>query len=135
MFQARQGKEIVLTMENRPGRLFEVSKLLAERGVSILAVIGAITNGDCLIRLVTDDNLRAADALTEKGYEPSEGNVILLELPHKPGILKRMSEVLADEGIDIHYVYGSALMDDEKCLLVLHTENDDHALPRLNQLT
>jgi len=134
MFHARQGKEIVVSTENRPGVLFDLAKLLSERGIGVLAVIGAVTNGDCLIRLVTDDHLRATDALTEKGYEPTDQNVILLELPHKPGMLKRVAEVLAREEIDIHYTYASALEADQHCLMVLHTENDEHALPRLSQM-
>ena len=134
MFLARQGKELVISTENRPGVLHEMTKLLAERGISVLAVLGAVSNGDCLIRLVADDNLRAADALVEKGYDLSEQSVIILELPHKPGMLKRVAEVLATEEIDIHYLYASAREQDDKCLLIVHTENDDHALPRLNQL-
>jgi hypothetical protein len=86
------------------------------------------------VRLVTDDNLRAGDILAEKGHEPGEEHCILLELPHKPGILKRVSEVLAREEIDIHYVYGSALGQDDQCLLVLHTDNDERALAKLSQM-
>ncbi len=120
-------------MENKTGLLFELCKLLSEKGLSIRAVIGAVTGKECLIRLVTDDNLRAKDTLAEKGYAPEEQDVILMEVPHKPGMLKRIAEVLAGENIDIHYVYSTALDQHEKCLLVLHTANDEHALPRLNE--
>lgn len=131
---ARQGKEVVVTAKNRAGILFELSKLLSEKGVGILAVVGAVTMNECLIRLVTDDNLRTVDALTENGFDPHEEDVILLEVAHKPGMLKRMTEVLAKEDIDNLYLYGSALDAHEKCLVVLHTTNDEHAIPKLNQM-
>ena len=95
MLQARQGKEVVLTMENKTGLLFELSKLLSEKGVSIRAVIGAVSGEECLIRLVTDDNLRTKDALAEKGYAPQEQDVILMEVPHKPGMLRRIAKLVA----------------------------------------
>jgi hypothetical protein len=85
-----------------------------------------------VIRLVTDDNLRARKALAAKKYVVHEENVILVELPHKPGILKRITEALVREEIDIRLVYATALVGQEKCLMVLHTSNDDHALARLN---
>ena len=109
MLEEKQGKDVVLTTTNKTGLLYELSKLLSEKGVAILGVIGAVSGGDCLIRLVTDDNLRTMDALKEKGYEPMEEDVVLLEVPHRPGMLKRVTEALAEEDIDIHYVYATAL--------------------------
>jgi hypothetical protein len=73
------------------------------------------------------------DALTELGYSPREEDVILLEVPHKPGMLRRITEVLAREEVDVHYIYATALDQYNYCLLVLHTDNDEHALPKLNK--
>ena len=74
------------------------------------------------------------DYLRAKGYAPREESVILMELPHKPGMLKRVTEVLSGESIDIHHLYATALERHEKTLLVFHTSNDEHALPRLNRV-
>jgi hypothetical protein len=95
-------------------------------------VNGAICGGDSVIRLVTDDNLRARDALSAKNYVVDEEDVIVAELAHKPGVLKRIAEALVPEEIDIRLVYATALVGQDKCLLVLHTSNDQHALSRLN---
>jgi hypothetical protein len=134
MIDVTQGKEVVLATDNKAGLLFDISKLVAERGISILGLIGAVSGGECLIRLVTDDTLRTIDALIDKGYEAHEEAAILLEVSHKPGMLKRVTEALASENIDIHYVYATALYEYERCLLVLHTDNDEHALPTLKQM-
>ncbi len=134
MFEATHGKELVVTVKNRTGLLFDPSKLISEKGVGILALNGAVCGDDSVIRLVTDDNLRAREALAAKKYVVHEEDVILMELPHKPGILKRITEALLLEEIDIRLVYATALVGQEACLLVLHTSNDDHALPRLNRV-
>ena len=133
MLDARQGKEIVVRLKNRIGLLFDISKLVSERGISILAVCGAASGNEGVIRLVTDDNLRASELLNASGYVAEEEDVILMELPHKPGMLKRITQALAVEEIDIWQIYGSALPGQEKSLVVLRTSNDGHALLRLNK--
>jgi hypothetical protein len=133
MLDARQGKELVVRFKNRIGLLFDISKLLSERGISILAVCGAASGNEAVIRLVTVDNLRASDLLNASGYMAEEEDVILMELPHKPGMLKRITQALAAEEIDIQQMYGSALPGQERSLIVLRTSNDGHALLRLNK--
>jgi len=134
MLEVRQGKEIVLKFRNNIGLLFELSKLLAEKGVDILAVNGVVQGEDSVIRVVTTDNLRAKDALTAAHYSPQEESVLLMDLPHKPGMLRRVTEVLAKEDIDIHHLYAAALDEQDKSLLVFHTANDQHALTKLKDL-
>lgn len=62
-----------------------------------------------------------------------EEDVILIEMPHKPGMLKRITQALASEEIDLRHLYATALTGQEKCLVILRTSNDNHALLRLNK--
>lgn len=130
-FSVKQGKEVVVRMENRPGILAEIAKLVAEKGLNVLALSGAVCDKDCVVRLMTDDNLRAKDVLTEKHYAPKEESVVIVDMAHKPGMLKRVADTLANENIDIRHVYATAGQEDDKCLLVFHSSNDEHALVRL----
>ncbi len=131
--KATQGKEIAFHIMNRIGVLADVAKVLADRGIELYAVNASVNVKIATIRLVTDDNLRAMDVLREHGYNPQESGVILLKLPHKPGMLHRLSEILAAEMIDIHYIYSTSSSDMGECEVVLHTTNDDHAIVRLNE--
>jgi hypothetical protein len=134
MIGATHGKQLVVSGENRIGLLLDLSKLLSEKGIGILAIQGDVAGSDCHIRLVTDDNLRSQEALAEQGRAVREEDVILMELTHKPGMLKRVTEALANEKIDIHHLYATALDDQQKCLVVMHTSNDEHALPTLKKI-
>ncbi len=134
MFEARQGKEIVVKLTNRMGLLFDIFKLISEKGVSILATCGGISGEEGVIRFVTDDNLRAIDALIESGYLAWEEDVILMEMPQKPGMLKRIAHALALVEIDLRSLYATALAGQEKSLVILRTSNDSHALLRLNNV-
>ena len=134
MFEARRGKEVIVETRDWPGLLFEISRVLAENGVNVQSVVGAVFGDDCVIHLVTDDNRRALDALSEKGYSPKEEGAILVEVPNKSGMLSRLAEVLTGEHLDILLIHAAALDDQEKCLIVLNTDNDEHALQKLNEI-
>jgi hypothetical protein len=60
-----------------------------------------------------------------------EEPVVLLEMPHKPGMLKKLTLRLGEEEIDIRSMYGSASPKDARCLVVLRTTNDARAMVAL----
>lgn len=130
-FSVSQGMEVVVRMKNRCGILAEIAKLVSDQGLNVLALNGAKCGEDCVVRLMTDDNLRAKDVLAEKNFEPQEEGVVIVELANKPGMLKRVADTLANEGIDICHVYATAGQEDDKCLLVFHSSDDEHALVTL----
>ena len=126
---AQLGKEIVVTVMNKIGVLADMSKILADHGINIEAVAGYAVNVDAIIMLVTDDNLRAMDALKKAGYKDiKEKTVIILELENKPGVLRKITEKLASADIDIRYIYGTACLGDCPSRAVLSTNNDEKAL-------
>lgn len=133
MLNVSQGKEIVLHVKNDMGVLGEIARLVSERGVSIEAVSGSADADICTLRLVTDDNLRTCDILQEHAYSPVEESVVLLEVPHKPGMLRKLTMRLGEEDIDIKSLYASASIRDAYCLMVLRTTNDARALVALSE--
>ena len=135
MLNVGHGKEIVLHLRNDMGILGEVARLVSERGISVEAVAGNV-DGDgevCVLRLITDDNLRTIDILQEHGYQPVEESVVLLEAQHKPGMLKKLTQRLGEEAIEIHSLYATASEKDPHCLMVLRTTNDTRAIVCLNE--
>ncbi len=115
-FSVKQGKEVVVRMKNRTGILAEIAKLVSERGANVLALNAAVCGEDCIVRLMTDDNLRAKDVLDARGFAPQEESVVVLELAHRPGMLRRMADTVAKSGIDIRHIYATAGEEDENCL-------------------
>ncbi len=132
MLKARQGKEIVLRMADKIGALAAFSKIVAERGVNILAMSAWVEEAEAVIRLVTDDTLRTMDVLREHGYDPQERDVVLLDAAHKPGILRHLTDTLAKENIDLSHVFASATIDQDMCLVVLNSSDNERAIVLLN---
>jgi hypothetical protein len=131
--KVRQEREVVVRIKNNIGVLFEISNLISEKGINILAVCGNVYGEDCVVRLVTDDNRKARETLSEHRFSPREENVVVVELPHRPGMLKTVTRTLADDDIDIHHVYGTIAQGQDKCLLAFHSANDEAAMRKLQQ--
>jgi hypothetical protein len=129
-----QGQEVILRMQNDIGILFELSTLLTARDVNILAINGAVCGKTCLVRLLADDHQKAKDVLAENLFTPEEDTVVLVELSHRPGMLKQVAKALAQEGLDIRHVYAAATRKQDTCLLVFHCSNDEEALARLKAM-
>jgi hypothetical protein len=127
--RAQLSKEIIVTVVNKIGVLADMSKLLAEHGINIEAAAGYGENNEAKIMLITDDNLRAVDALKKSGYKSiKENEVLVLELENKAGALKFVTSKLAAEGIDIKSLYGTACSAGCPAKIVLTTSDNEKAI-------
>lgn len=134
MLKIRVAKETVVRTPNEIGRLSSMAKLIAEKGINLLAVTAWVEAAESVFRLLSDDDVRLADALRAHGYHVRQTDVLATEMPHTPGMLHRVTEALAREEIDIHHLYATAADSQEHCLVVLCTANNDRALVLLNAL-
>ncbi len=135
MLKARSAKEIVLRMPNAIGTLNTVAKTLSDKAVNILALTAWVEGDQVVLRLLTDDPSRASDALRAQKHAVREVDVIVTEIPHKPGMLRHITEQLVRDEIDIHHLYATAAAAQDRCLVVFATANNDRAIVRLNATT
>jgi hypothetical protein len=132
MLKARSAKEIVLRVTNAIGTLNTIAGTLSDRGVNILAMTAWVEGQEAVMRLITDDTTRAVDALKAQEYAVREVDVVVTDVPHKPGMLRRITDQLVADEIDIHHLYASATAAQDRCLVVFGTANNDRAIVRLN---
>ncbi len=133
MLKAKPAKEIVIKVRNEIGVLAQLARTVADKGIDILATAAWVEGGNGIVHLVTSDNLRAMDALKAKSFQPRESEVVLTEVPHKPGMLRHVTEKLAAGGIDLHHLYASATTAEHACLIVFASANNDRAVVLLNE--
>lgn len=128
MREAQMGKELRITGENRVGFLSDVAEILAQQGISILAVAVQVADAEAWVRIVTDAPSYALDALRAADFSVDERDVVLVELPHRPGLLRRITEALARADIDIHDLYATASAESARSLVVLSCSHNNKAL-------
>lgn len=132
MLKTRPAKEVIVRIQNEIGALDELAQTIADKGANILAVSVWVDGAQGVIHVVTDDSVRVLDALRARNYDAREADVLVTEVPHKPGMLHRVTQKLAQGDIDIHHLYATATVTQDQCLLVLATANNDRAMVLLN---
>ena len=108
-----------------------VQGLFKARGRSLKRIAPAASYGSiqkdsadfALIRLLVTDTDKAIDLLAKGNYLYDIMPVIALEIENKPGTLAQMAKKFGEEGININYVYGSALPKGKKSLFVFCPED------------
>ena len=112
-----------------------VQELFKARGKSLKRVAPAASYGSmqkdsadhALIRLLVNKTDKAIDLLSKEDYIFDIMPVIALVIENRPGTLAEMSKKFGEEGININYVYGSALPHGKKSLFVFCPEDIDRA--------
>ena len=133
MISATHGTEVSVRVHNDIGILAQLTRIVADRGVNIRAAAAWVEDDNKgIVRLVTDDNLRAVEALRSHNYAPVEIDSIEVTMLHSPGMLSSLCRKIGGGGIQIHYLYASAPVSEETCLAVLSTDNNERALVLLN---
>lgn len=91
---------LIVEVENRPGQLARVTKVLAERGVNLLVYsLGLGAKG--VITLIAHDEDRARSALRDAGIGCREVALIFVRMEDKPGQAASISRRLADAGVNV----------------------------------
>ena len=99
-------KQISVFLENRPGCLHEMTKVLADSKIDLRGLSLAETSEFGIVRLIVDDVLGTATVLKDSGFISSLTDVIAVEVPNVPGGLNKVLEILHSESINIEYMYA-----------------------------
>ena len=125
-------KQISVFLENKPGKLFELTRLLAENGIDMRALSIAETTDFGIARLIVGDAYGAARVLREGQFIAQYSDVLAFAVPDEPGGLHRLLGAFNDAQVNIEYMY--AFLDVKRvgqaCMIfrVSDTEASERAL-------
>lgn len=120
-------RQLSVALENQPGRLAAISRLLADRGIHIeaISVIDNVEQG--VVRLMTSDPVVSRAALEDAGLHVVEAEVIAIETRDRLGKLALITEALAEAGVNIEYAYASVDHAGAQTRLILKTSHPRQA--------
>jgi hypothetical protein len=119
--------QISVFLENRQGRLYDVCSLLGDNNVNIRALTIAETESFGVLRIVVDKSELAIRLLRDSHFVANFTDVIAIEVPDKPGGLASILKILAENDVNIEYMYGFVEKFSDKALLVMRFEDTDFA--------
>lgn len=123
-------RQVSVFVENRKGALADALRTLSSAGVGLRALSIADTRDFGILRIITDDNRKAALTLSEQGYLCNVTEVVAAAADDKPGGLATLLTTLSDGGIDVEYVYAFVAEAKKHAWVVLRV-NDNNAAEAL----
>ena len=126
-------EQISVFLENRAGRLAEVTRTLAENQINIRALSLADTSDFGILRLIVTDNEKAKEALKAKGFTVGRTNVVAAEVGDKPGGLHAILEMLNAGGVNVEYMYAFVTQSGRNAILIFRFDRTDQAIEVLQK--
>ena len=99
-------KQISVFLENRPGCLHEMTKVLADAKIDLRGLSLAETSDFGIVRLIVDDVTGTASTLRDAGFVASMTDVLAVEVPNVPGGLNKVLGIINTTGVNIEYMYA-----------------------------
>jgi len=121
-------KQLSLFLENKPGALSALVKILARAKINILTMTIAEARQYGILRLVVRDWQAAKELLERHGLLVKVTDVLAIEVPDRPGGLARVLAVLEEARINLEYMYAFTLKSDSKGLLLFRFDDPDKAI-------
>jgi hypothetical protein len=121
-------QQISVFLENKTGRLADVTRLIADAGVNIRAISIADTADFGILRLIVDKPAEAAEAISRGGFTTRMTEVLAIEIPDQPGSLAKVMELFKETGVNIEYLYASLEKDCSTAAVIFKVEDIGHCL-------
>jgi hypothetical protein len=115
-------KQVSVFLENKSGRLKEVTRILGKAGIKITAFTIADTSEFGILRLIVSDPEMTYHVLKENDFSVQITSVVLAKCPNDPGSISEMLEVLNEEEVFIEYMYAFS-MDGDSIIIVIRPTN------------
>lgn len=114
-------KQLSVFLEDKSGRLTELTRILAENDINITALSIADAADYGIIRMVVGRPELALKVLKEVGFTVRLFDVACLTVPNEPGGLYHALKILADANVNIDYMYAFAM--DGTAMAVIHSKS------------
>ena len=128
-----KAEQISVFLENKAGRLAEVTGILSEANVNIRALALADTSDFGVLRLIVDDNIKAVESLKNRGFTVGRTDVVAVEVEDRPGGLYRLLDMLNKAGTNVEYMYAFVQHSGENAVMIFRFDNIDEAIKVLEE--
>ena len=124
-------EQISIFIENKSGRLAEITRILGDAGINIRALSLADTSDFGILRLIVNDVESAKAVLKEKGFTVNKTEVIAVEVPDQPGGLSAILQTLDSDQINVEYMYAFVERCGGNAVIIFRFDEIDRAIAAL----
>ncbi|WP_218576622.1 ACT domain-containing protein [Desulfobacter latus] len=120
-------EQISIFIENKEGRLAEVTAILRDAGVNIRALSLADTTDFGVLRLIVNDNDKATTALRDQGFTVGKTRVLAVEVNDEPGGLNQVLDPLSEQDVNVEYMYAFANPQCKNAIMIFRFDDLEKA--------
>lgn len=124
-------KQVSIFLENRAGRLAEVTSLLAKNKFNIRALSVADTSDFGILRLILNEPDSAVKTLKGAGYTVSTTDVVAVEVLDEPGGLAAILALFDENQINVEYMYAFLGHSSGKAVMIFRFDDNQKVLEKL----
>ncbi|MBE6683096.1 MAG: ACT domain-containing protein [Ruminococcaceae bacterium] len=124
-------KQLSVFVENKDGRLAEITTIIANAGIDIRALSIADTTDFGILRLVVDKPYDAEKVLKDAGLTVSLTDVIAVGIPDRPGGFAETITAVADKEVGVEYMYAFISREHDRAYLIMRVADNEKAISAL----
>lgn len=121
-------EQIAIFLENKSGRLADITSILAGNGINIRAMSLADTADFGILRLIVNDTDNAKKILQDNGFTVGTTEVLVVEVQDKPGGLAEVLQIIKDGNLNIEYMYAFTQKSGATGLIIFRFDEIDDAV-------
>lgn len=126
-------KQISISIENSPGRLYEVTNALGKAGINLRALNLVDTGAFGQLRLLVSDVVATRRILMEKHMPARVDDVVAAEIEDRPGRLAEILKPLMDAKVNVIYTYAFIGFSSGKAVMIFRFSDNDKAIEVLQK--
>jgi hypothetical protein len=126
-------EQISIFLENKSGRLADVTRIIGEGGINIRALTLADTSDFGILRLIVNDSTRALDILKKAGFTVGMTEVVAIEVPDRPGGLADIMDRIGEKGINVEYMYAFVEKSGDNAVVIFRFDDLEEAVGLLQK--
>lgn len=119
--------QISIFLENKPGRLAAVMKVLKDAGTDLRAFTIADTTDFGIVRIIAADTDKALKALKDNDFTATANKILGVTIPDHPGELYKIIEMLQETNVNIEYSYSFMGSRPNEADIAIRTQNNEAA--------
>lgn len=121
-------EQLSIFLENKAGRLAEVTKTLSEAGINIRALSLADTSDFGILRLIVDDTEKAKSIMKEAGFTVGRTSVVAVKVDDAPGGLNAILQALSGHNVNVEYMYAFVQKGGDSATMIFRFDRIDEAI-------
>jgi len=126
-------KQLSVFLENRRGKMTEITEALASKGIDMRALSLADTNEFGLLRMIVSDPDAAFALLREAGTMVRLSEVVAIGVVDRPGEFSKAARIIADAGVDLEYLYALASRVEGEAVIIMRLDQPGAGIAALRK--